>query len=91
VSVWGWLWIGWLGYFAIVEGVALYLTGKAKGAGTTDPRGTLSEHLWAWFGVNPKGTGIAREVNWWARVRRLILGGFLLWLSIHLLTGGAYF
>ncbi len=91
MSGWSWLWIGWIAYFAVVEGVALYRSGRAKAAGASDPRDTLSEHVWFWFGINTKGVGVDRDVNWWARVRRLILGGFLLWLAIHFLAGGAYF
>lgn len=81
----------WFAYFAIVEGVALYQSGKAKGAGIDDPRDTLSEHIWVWFGINKKGIGVDRNVNAWARIRRLVLGGFLLWLAIHFLAGGSYF
>lgn len=86
-----WLWVAWIAYFAAVEGVALYQSGKAKGRGEQDPRDTLSEHVWVWFGVNTQGTGIDRSGNWWARVRRLILGAGLLWLAIHFLAGGSYF
>lgn len=88
---WSWAWIGWLVYFGVVEGAALYQSGKAKGAGESDPRDTLSEHIWWWFGVNRKGMGVERNANWWARVRRVALGGFVLWFGIHLMTGGAYF
>jgi hypothetical protein len=93
VSGWAWLWLGWIGYFAVVEGVALYKSGKAKGRGSVDPRDTLSEHVWYWFGINttPGVLENVRRANWWARVRRLALGAFLLWLAIHFLTGGTYF
>lgn len=86
-----WGWLGFIAYFAILEGVALYRSGKAKGAGEEDPHDTFSEHIWVWFGINRKGIGVDRNVNAWARIRRLILGGFLLWLAIHLMAGGAYF
>lgn len=85
-----WGWIAWIAYFAVLEGVALYQSGKAKGRGEEDPRDTFSEHIWVWFGVNRKGIGIDREVNAWARIRRVLLGAGLLWLSIHFLAGGAY-
>jgi hypothetical protein len=91
VSGWAWAWIGFGVYFAAVEGAALAQSYRARRAGAADPRDTLSEHLWFWFGVNRAGTGIERGSNWWARVRRVILGGALLWLAVHLLTGGAYF
>ena len=41
---------------------------------------TLSEHVWLWASVKGKGA-------WW-RIRRIVLGAFLLWLSVHMLTGG---
>lgn len=91
MDTWGWVWLGWLAYFAVAEAVALYLSHQARRAGAADPRDTLSEHVWVWFGVNRKGTGIERDANAWARARRVILGAFLLWLSVHFLTGGAYF
>lgn len=80
-------WLGFIAYFAILEGVALYRSGKAKGRGAEDPRDTFSEHIWVWFGVNRKGIGVDRGSNWWARVRRVILGAFLLWLTIHFMAG----
>lgn len=87
---WTWAWLGWLVYFAVVEGAALYQSGLARGRGEQDPRDTLSEHVWWLFGVNTRGTGVLRDVTWWARLRRVVLGGFLLWLSIHFLAGGAF-
>lgn len=88
---WTLAWAGWLAYFAVVEGVALHRSWRARKAGHADPRDTFSEHVWLWLGVNKRGTGIERDANAWARVRRVMLGGFMLWLSIHFLTGGAYF
>ncbi len=91
MNAFGWGWLGFAAYFVVLEGVALYQSGQAKGRGETDPRDTLSEHLWYWFGVNRSGIGIDRDVTAWARIRRVILGGALLWLTIHLMAGGAYF
>jgi len=88
---WTWAWLGWLAYFLAVELAAVVASIRAKRAGKADPRDTLSEHVWYWFGVNRGGTGIERDANAWARARRVVLGGFLLWLSIHFLAGGAYF
>lgn len=68
-------WLVWLAYFAVVEGVALF-NGKRTGD-------TLSEHVWAWFGVSRD-----KPANGWARFRRFALGAFMAWLSIHFLTGG---
>lgn len=42
MDIWSWLWVGWLGAFAVIEGVAL----------ARDDRGdTLSEHVWKWFAI----------------------------------------
>jgi hypothetical protein len=46
------------------------------------PGATLSEHLWAWFAVKDKAP------QW--RLRRFALAAGLAWLSLHLLTGGAF-
>lgn len=91
MSVWGWLWLGWGVYFAVVESAALVASWRAERAGAVDPRDTLSEHVWWLFGVNRGGIGIERDANAWARVRRVILGAFMLWLSVHFMTGGIYF
>jgi hypothetical protein len=85
VDVWSWLWIGWLAYFGIVEGVAIARSVRAKRAGHPDERDTLSEHVWLWFGT-AKGT----KANSWAYLRRFALVAFLGWISIHFLTGGAF-
>lgn len=88
---WSWAWLGWLGLFAGLESWALYRSWRARRAGRGDQRDTLSEHVWVWFGVNRGGTGVYRHATAWARVRRVILGAFMLWLTIHFLTGGEYF
>lgn len=41
---------------------------------------TLSEHIWNWFAIRRKGRAY--------RLRRFVLGAFMLWLSIHFMTGG---
>lgn len=89
MNAFSWLWVGWIAYFGIVEGVALYQSGKAIGRGEQDPRDTFSEHVWVWMGINTKGTGVDRNVGAWARIRRIVLGAGLLWLSIHFLAGGS--
>lgn len=66
------LWIGWLLYFVIVEAVALRNSRRGD---------TLSEHVWMWFGVRKEQTG-------WSRFRRVVLIGFMVWLSLHFITGG---
>jgi hypothetical protein len=74
VTGWTWAWIGWLVYFAVVEGAALY---RSK------PGDTLSEHAWAWLGV-----GEGRSRSGWTQLRRALLVGFLAWLVLHFMTGG---
>lgn len=41
---------------------------------------TLSEHVWKWFSIRDKGKG------WLAR--RTVLGGFLVWLLLHMMGVG---
>lgn len=87
-----WGWLGFAAYFALVEGVALYQSGKVTARGEADPRDTLSEHLWWLFGVNNgAGIGLERRPTRWAMLRRVMLGAGVLWLGIHLLFGGTYF
>jgi hypothetical protein len=82
MSWWTVGWLAWLGAFVALEGPALM--NKTQGD-------TLSEHVWKWFATsradmkkdNGKTTG-------WVRVRRVILVGFMAWLSIHFATGGEY-
>ena len=72
--------IGWflfILYFVVLEGWALF---RSK------PGDTLSEHIWVWFGTQ-KGRK-DKKVTGWDRIRRFILGGFMLWLGVHFMTGG---
>ena len=78
-SVWTIGWLLWILYFVILEGVALF---RSK------PGDTLSEHVWVWFGTQRHD--LDRPVTGWTRLRRVLLGGFMLWLSIHFLTGGIW-
>lgn len=91
MSKWTWAWIGWGIYFALVEGFAL------ANSRTGD---TLSEHVWAFLGLRTKllqGKVIDEEVEilpriptTWTKIRRVIIMSFMLWLSVHFLTGGEY-
>jgi hypothetical protein len=82
VSPWTWAWIGWGVYFLIVEGLALF---------NSTPGDTLSEHAWAWLGYTTTGQRpLTRRPSGWTRLRRFMLLAFLAWLSVHLLTGGAF-
>lgn len=72
------LWVVWLGYFVVVEAVALI--NKTEGD-------TLSEHVWKWFGIGLNGKP-RPPVTGWVRLRRFSLLAFMAWLSIHFLTGG---
>lgn len=76
------LWVGWLVYFLVVEAIAIVHSARSTGA---NPRDTLSEHVWWWFGTAP-----GSEPNTWAYVRRFALLAFMAWLSVHFLGGGQY-
>lgn len=54
MSAYTWAWLGWLGAFAVVEGVAL-----AKGSD-----GTLSDHTRTWFRTGTKTGRIVFAVSW---------------------------
>lgn len=75
-----WLWYGWIAYFVIVEGVALYRGYSARYRG-----GTLSEHAWIWFGTAP-----GYRPNWWGYLRRAALVAGLAWLAVHFISGGRF-
>ena len=68
-------WIGWLLWFTVEEGLALWRGGTAA---------TLSGHVWRWFATAPNSKGPL------VSVRRLILLAGLVWLAVHFLTGGQY-
>ena len=78
-------WLVWGAYFGAVEGYAIYRAHRAKALGHPSERGTLSEHVWAWFGTAP-GT----HADTWAYLRRFALLAFMTWLSVHFLTGGRF-
>lgn len=74
---WNLVWIGWLMYFLVAEGVALYREAKHK---STDA--TLSEHVWHWFAVkNPRGP------KWWIHTRRIASVLFMAELTVHFAAG----
>lgn len=80
MSGWTWLWLAWFGYFAAVEGVALF---------NSKPGDTLSEHIWLWFGTQRRKPGEPeRPRSGWTQLRRVVLLGFMAWLGAHFLTGG---
>lgn len=84
-------WLGWIAYFVVVEGMALF---------NSKPGDTLSEHVWAWFGTQRKparkpsetdaqyAERIARPRSGWTQARRFVLVAFMAWLGTHFLTGG---
>ena len=76
MSVFTVLWLSWLVYFLVVEGVALF---------QSSPRHTLSAHVWAWFGTDLKGS---KSKTGWARLRKFLLLTFMVWLVVHFVTGG---
>lgn len=80
MSWWTAAWIGWLGWFALVEGMALF---------NSRPGDTLSEHVWLWFGTRRRRPGESeRTRSGWAQLRRVVLLAFVVWLGAHFLTGG---
>jgi hypothetical protein len=74
----GWTigWLCWLGWFLLEEGFAVGKGGRSA---------TLSGHVWKWFAVK---TGPAPSTV--TRLRRVALLGFLTWLVVHFLGGGAF-
>ena len=80
MSGWTWLWLAWIGWFLLVEGMALF---------NSTPGDTLSEHCWAWFGTRRRRPGEPeRRRSGWTQLRRVILLSFMVWLTVHFLTGG---
>ncbi|MFI7069569.1 hypothetical protein [Micromonospora sediminicola] len=67
-------WLLWFLFFAIVEFTALFNSRAGD---------TLSEHVWQWFTV-----GGGRPVTGWTRLRRVLLLGFMAWLTVHFVGGG---
>lgn len=72
------LWIGWLLYFAIVEGVALKRT--------PEHRGTFSVKVWQFFAAKDLPTDARR----WVHTRRVVLLGTVAWLFAHFVSGGRF-
>lgn len=76
MQIWDWVWIAWLAFFGVAEGIALK-TGH----------GTFSEKVWTWFRVGrfgevrPAPTGTTRAL-------RFALLAIMSWLMVHFLSGG---
>jgi hypothetical protein len=84
VTIWAWAWAGWGLYFAVVEGVAL---ANSRGGDT------LSEHVWAFLGIDRNTVGTpdpGRHPSGWTRLRRFLVLAFLAWLAAHFLSGGYF-
>ena len=64
----------WLGWIAAFLLLEGYALKNTKG-------GTLSSHVWRWFSIKERSKG-------WL-LRRIALGGFVTWLAVHFMTGGA--
>lgn len=77
-AVFDWGWVGFLAYFVALEAFALWRSYRAGYRG-----GTLSEHVWLWFGVD---RGV--KPNWWAYLRRFVLVAGMAWLTVHFVGGG---
>ena len=53
---WRWLWVGWLGAFVVIEGVAIF---------NREDDDTLSEFIWDFVVSNPLGwAGVAILLSW---------------------------
>lgn len=76
-------WIGWLAYFAVLEGAALVESYRRKQRIGPYKDGTLSAHVWVWF-----GTDKTTHANSWAYIRRFVLIAFMAWLTVHFVGGG---
>lgn len=78
MTLWSWGWVGWLLWFFIEEGLALYEAGWEA---------TLSGHVWRVFAIKDSlGNLYGRTTAW--RLRRIALLGIMAWLTVHFLTGG---
>lgn len=69
-------WYSWLAEFILIESAAII---RRK------PQDTLSDHVWAWFGIPKKHAPDRSE-----RIRRLLLLAFMTWLGAHFLTGDEF-
>ena len=77
MSGWTVAWLVWGAAFVVIEAAALWHDRKGS---TVD---TLSQHVWNWFAVGRPAHG-ERLV----KTRRLVLLTFMVWLSVHFLSGG---
>lgn len=73
-----WAWIGFILWFLVCEGIALF-----NGVGGD----TLSEHVWAFLGYDHRRVGPPKKTE---RLRRFLTLAFLAWLVVHLLSGGLF-
>ena len=75
-------WIIWFLIFAVIEGKAL--------ANSRD-NDTLSEHVWAFAGLNVRrGDRDLRSPTGWTRFRRFLVLTLCCWLLAHFTTGGIF-
>lgn len=76
-------WLIWVAGFLGFEGYALWDAYQKRKKDPDYYPGMLSQHIWLWFGTK-KGT----KPDAWAWTRRGTLALFLLWVNLHLLSGG---
>jgi len=74
VTIWTVLWLAWGAAFLAIEVPGLIYTRGGSG--------TLSAHVWGWFATAKGSKGPL------VRTRRVLLLGGLVWLTVHLITGG---
>jgi len=77
VTVWTWLWVGWIAAFLIIEGITIARRERGD---------TLSEHVWKWFHL----VGSKSTLTKWQALARFVFLAFWAWLTIHFLTGGRF-
>lgn len=77
MTLFSWLWIGWIVAFLVIEGFAII--NKKRGD-------TLSEHVWSWFQLK----GRKDDKKPWQVLLRLGFLFFWVWLTFHFLSGGSF-
>lgn len=77
MTVWTWLWIGWLALFGVIESVAAF---NAKGGDT------LSEQVWRWL-TQPRHMREGKDPAPWVWAGRAGVTGLLIWMLLHFVFG----
>lgn len=75
--MWAWLWLVWILFFLVVEGIALFNSSKQD---------TLSEQVWAYVTQPDRRRG-KKSAAWWVWPGRIGIALFAGWLVFHFWTG----